>query len=92
MHSSTRQCRGIRPAGVVPLHRRAPPDITRSADGISSSAASRLNIPNFDARHGSVRRSMHSISPRALRWRAANVMPLTFLRHRYPAVIRLSPG
>ena len=92
MHSSTRSCHGSRPTGVVPLHWRALPDITRSADGISSSTASRLNIPNFDARHGSVRRSTHSISHRALRWRAANVMPITFLRRRYPAADPAEPG
>ncbi|HEV2260238.1 MAG TPA: hypothetical protein VGS06_44600, partial [Streptosporangiaceae bacterium] len=55
MNSSMCRRNGSWPTRVMPLRRRALPDITRSADGISSSAASRLNIPNFDARHGSVR-------------------------------------
>jgi len=85
MHSSsTRGRHSSWPIRVMPLRWRALPGIARSADGISSSSASRLNIPNFDARHGSVRRSMHSISDRARRWRATNVMPITLLRHPLP--------
>ena len=92
MHISTHRFHGGWPTRVMPLRRRALPDITRSADGISSSAARRLNIPNFDARHGSVRRSMHSISDRARRWRATYVMPITLLRHRYPAADPAGPA
>jgi len=54
--------------------RQGEDDVTCSVRGICSPLVSRLNMPNFAASGGSVRRSMHSILARTRRWRTAVVM------------------